>query len=327
MGKFVGRAFLILAAFVGIGLVLSACATQTPTSHATVEPDTGRVKDSSIQSIGCGISSSPAGQPSVTDSIESGGHERTYVLHVPTNYVPGKATPLILMFHGRGGSGAAAEKFTGFSASDAIVVYPNGLVSQGQTAWESAPYASGTSDVAFVSALITHLQTNLCIDPARIYAAGISNGGGFTSLLACELPDRIAAFGIVAGALYVTPSADCSFTTPAPIIEFHGTADPVIRYGGGTSHGTRYLSVDEWLNKQVASMSCGSEPVKTQIGSDITESAWSGCSSRGDLIHYRVTGGGHTWPGATVVSGPGQTTQTISATALMLSFFASHPRS
>ena len=38
------------------------------------------------------------------------------------------------------------------------------------------------------------------IDPARIYANGLSNGGGMAFVLSCTMSDRIAAVGLVAAA-------------------------------------------------------------------------------------------------------------------------------
>ncbi len=39
---------------------------------------------------------------------------------------------------------------------------------------------------------------------------------------------------------------------------------------------------------------------------------------------YRIEGGGHSWPGAAPDRGAGLTTQQISATDLILAFFADH---
>jgi polyhydroxybutyrate depolymerase len=43
------------------------------------------------------------------------------------------------------------------------------------------------------------------------------------------------------------------------------------------------------------------------------------------VVNYRIIGGGHTWPGATVPSGPGATTHSIDAAQAMAAFFAAHP--
>ena len=52
----------------------------------------------------------------------------------------------------------------------------------------------------FISALIDRLEASYNIDPARIYANGLSNGGGMSFVLSCTLSDRIAAVGVVAAA-------------------------------------------------------------------------------------------------------------------------------
>jgi polyhydroxybutyrate depolymerase len=301
----------------------SGAGTATGTSGGA--PTVSAEADRPVRSTGCGHPSPyPVGR-TVTEAMHSGGRLRHLVLHVPTDYDPARPMPLVLAFHARGGSGTGMATYTGLSAAHAIVAYPTGVRSQGQRSWQSAPYASDADDVAFVAALITHLQAGLCVDPDRVDAAGKSNGGGFTALLACALPDRIAAFGIVSGAFYETPSARCAHPVPTPVVEFHGTADTTIRYRGGTSHGDRYRSVPGWLRSQAEADGCDVTPTSRPVATGVTELTWSGCAGRGALVHYRVDGGGHTWPGAQATSGPGVTTRAISATQVMLAFFASHP--
>ena len=54
-------------------------------------------------------------------------------------------------------------------------------------------------DVLFTRAMLNALEANLCVNPARVYATGMSNGGFMSHRLACELSDRIAAIAPVAG--------------------------------------------------------------------------------------------------------------------------------
>jgi polyhydroxybutyrate depolymerase len=44
-------------------------------------------------------------------------------------------------------------------------------------------------DVIFISELIDKLEASYNIDPARIYANGLSNGGGVTFALSCTLSE------------------------------------------------------------------------------------------------------------------------------------------
>ena len=90
-------------------------------------------------------------------------------------------------------------------------------------------------DVRFISDLIDRLMAEYNIDPARIYANGLSNGGGMSDVLACTLSDRIAAIGGVSGAVPASRADECHPPRAVPVIAFHGTADPIVPYSGGES--------------------------------------------------------------------------------------------
>ena len=119
---------------------------------------------------------------------------------------------------------------------DFLVVYPEGTGFPRRWragGWPGDPMA----DVVFISDLIDTLSAEYNIDPARIYANGLSNGGGMSFLLGCALSDRIAAIGGVAGA-YALPLEDCLPSRPVPMIIFHGTVDAIVPYLGGPSEGS-----------------------------------------------------------------------------------------
>ena len=63
-------------------------------------------------------------------ALEVDGWRRPYLVHVPRGYDAGKATPVVLAFHGSLMNGAMMAMFSGLSAKadDAgfIVAYPNG---------------------------------------------------------------------------------------------------------------------------------------------------------------------------------------------------------
>ena len=108
--------------------------------------------------------------------------------------------PLVLAFHGHGGTAALFERYTRLWAladqHGFLIAYPQGVLGpDGQTGWDTFRRRDpDTDDVGFVNMLLTRLQDTFCVDPARIYATGFSNGGGFVSVLACDLSSRIAAF-------------------------------------------------------------------------------------------------------------------------------------
>lgn len=138
--------------------------------------------------------------------------------------------PLVNNLHGFTPNAAEQERLSGMSAKadevGFIVVYPEALGNS--QAWHVGPGAQGAADVEFIRDLIRHLKSQWSIDPGRIYATGISNGGGMVHRLACDLSDVIAAIAPVSGAYLFSKS--CQPTWPVPVVAFHGTADQIVPY-------------------------------------------------------------------------------------------------
>lgn len=329
------RARSLTALLVLLGVALTACAPPAPTPSFPPSPSPSLSPTSAatattpvpptVSSSGCG-STPPAPVGATTEgTITVDGQSRTYLLRIPGGYEATTPAPVILAFHGHGMSQGALETLGDLDGSGSLVAYPKAAGTSPKDGWQGAPYSSGADDVAFVSALISTLSGRYCVDTDRVSAVGISNGGGFVALLSCALPDRIAAFAVVAGAVYPAFNPGCPTADPVPLIEFHGTADPITAFEGGDRNGTPLASVSTWLAREARRNGCVAAPTRTTLGTDVDQDTWTGCQGRGALIAYRINGGGHTWPGAVAPSGPGITTQTISATSLVLAFFADHP--
>ncbi|HTL88034.1 MAG TPA: PHB depolymerase family esterase, partial [Leptolyngbya sp.] len=130
----------------------------------------------SILTTACSAVSSA---PQISQSAQT---SRTFVTHLPRDRQPTQPVPLVLVFHGYGSQGKDLEKSSGIDQiadrENFIVVYPDGLNKR----WN----VSGTEDVAFTNSIIQQFQQRYKIDPRRIYAAGVSNGGFLVQRLACE---------------------------------------------------------------------------------------------------------------------------------------------
>ncbi|WP_159441871.1 alpha/beta hydrolase family esterase [Williamsia sterculiae] len=261
----------------------------------------------------------------IAGRIRIDGTPRDYVASVPAAARTRRPTPLILAFHGRNLPDVVFAAITGLSTLPALVVYPQAAVGPLGTAWEGAPYASRVDDVHFAADLIDEMSRRFCVDPDRVYATGLSNGGGMAALLACALPDRIAAVAPVAGAYYENTERGCTDHSPeVPIVEFHGTGDTTVAYSGGVEFGSRYTPVESWVTRWAVRDRCGGGPIRTRVSPMVTEFDWPNCAHNAEVVHYVIDGGGHTWPGSSLPSGPGVETTQVSATALMWSFFGRH---
>lgn len=266
-------------------------------------------------------------------SIVSSGEKREYILHVPRSYDRSKAAPLVISLHGAGGWPAQQLEVSGWNAvadrEGFIVVYPAGAQRAGPRVWHVEKSGDLEKDVRFISQLIDKIEGDYNVDRDRIYANGLSNGGGMSFVLSCTISDRIAAVGLVAAARTL-PWRWCSDSTPVPMIAFHGTADPVVPYNGGTSLTTPgWPSVPIFTANWARRNRCADEPAETAMAPDITRREYRACAGDATVVLYTVRGGGHTWPGG----GPlpewlvGPTNREIDATRLMWSFFRAHPLS
>jgi polyhydroxybutyrate depolymerase len=306
-----------LLAVIAILLSVLACARNVPSATAP--------------------STSPADE--ITRPLSHGGIERSYILYMPASVNQSQPVPLVFVLHGGTGNAETAIRMSGFNgAADQngfAVVYPNGtgrLSGDILLTWNGGTccgYAQekNIDDVGFMRAIVTDLRTLVTIDPKRIYATGMSNGGILSQRLACEAADLFAAIAPVSGTLNL-PS--CAPSQPISVIEFHGTADQHIPYDGG--YGPKSLvnvdfaSVKDSVEFWTSFDKCNSQPQTTSVD-DIRHDIWMGCAGSTSVELYTIVGGGHAWPG-----GPGgipdsdQPVTNISATQLIWKFFAAHPK-
>ena len=292
-----------------------------------------------------GPASIPYGE--TTHTIQVGGLARSYVLYVPKSYAGTAAVPLVLAFHGGGGT---AENFAAQISLTAladragfIAVLPEGWRPDEQAparfagnpqTWNdgSGNYPSGKAridDVGFVRALIAQVTTSFAIDRHRIYAEGFSNGGALVLRLGVELAGTMAAIAVDAPAgLYLR---DPRPARPVPFVYVQGTADPINKYEGG--HITA-LGIDEErppVDTAVARLArmngCAGAPAAAPYAPGVTKTTFAGCPTGMDVAYYVVSGMGHAWPGGrsalpSAVVGNGS--DAMNATQVFWEFLSTH---
>ena len=151
------------------------------------------------------------------------GKKREYVLHVPRS-APGKPLPMVITLHGGAGSGPNVKGFSmmdpSADANGFIAAYPSGMRGLIGGTWNAAECCGlamekKSPDIEFMSALIDELVGMGCVDPKRVYATGISNGGMFANNLACDLSDKIATIAPISGYVIGRSLTHCLSVCPS----------------------------------------------------------------------------------------------------------------
>ena len=262
--------------------------------------------------------------------IVSSGQTRKYILYVPDSYDPSTPTPLVISMHGFADWPAHHMRVSGWpEIADEygfIVVFPMGT--EFPLRWLTHTIVdeggSPNQDVIFISDLIQKLKEDNNIDLNRVYANGLSNGGGMSHLLACTLEDQITAIGGVAGA-YLFPWQECQTSRPVPVILFHGTDDEIVLYDGGSSDhsGVPFPAIPDFAAKWAEHNKCDLNAERMPSTNETSGIRYSNCEDNADVVFYTIHGGGHSWPGTSSLPKlvVGHTTQDMSASRMMWEFY------
>lgn len=276
--------------------------------------------------------------------------QRRYLVYVPKSYDRSKKWPVVVMFHGGGGTAQNAIWETGLDKKadkeGFLAVFPEGTppdpsqpgnFRKNQQTWNAGSPKGDMGavkrqvpDIEFVSAMLADLKSHFSVDKHRIYATGFSNGAAMTFRVARELSPTFAAVAPFAGADYWIN--DPAPPRPVPLLYMTGTADPLNPQGGGRVNigknffGTKpstQTTIDTWVKIH----GC---PDKERVvyDKDGTKGVAYGFPGKPpSVVLYTFDGHGHHWPGGKSklpVRLAGENTATLKATDLIWDFFKEH---
>lgn len=262
-----------------------------------------------------------------SDSFLVDGVYRNYNVHLPAGYNASASHPLVLNLHGYSMDASLEQLYTQMdNSSDAngyIVVYPNGL----SNSWNSwfAPGGVYPDDVKFLSALIDTVSAHYSVNPKRVYSCGLSNGGYMSYSLACTIADKLAAIASVSGTMSTYTYSTCAPSRKIPIMHVHGTLDPTVPYGGASGSIGVEQTIAFWRDTDAChniSDTIDMPDLSTTDNCTAQRIDYPQCANGNDILFYKITGGGHTWPSAFVdATQYGNTNHDISATDEIWKFF------
>jgi len=242
------------------------------------------------------VAAEPVATGTSFETIESGGIERSYLRYVPSSY-EGVAMPVVVDLHDSGSTALEEATISGLSQT----AETDGFVTLTPQATGDPPawdHRGDSADVAFVADLLDQAQDDFCLEPQRVYLAGLGDGARFAGRLACDLSDRIAAVGVVGDVAY--PVA-CPQERPVPLLGLFGSAPAPEQRKALTRWADRY--------------GCSPEPRSEAPAADVTHRTFRGCADGAAVESYEFAGADAAWPtGATVGGGD-----------LLWAFFVAHP--
>jgi len=207
----------LAAGAIGVGAfgAVAACRKPPAESEAIAE-ETGRL-------------AARPGAPTKTAAVgttalglgPANGETRDGVLYVPASYRADAAVPLVVLFHGAGGSATRVLALLQAQAEEHgfVVLAPD---SRRQT-WDLA-YQTYDWDVRFVDVALAWAFDRVRVDPARVFAAGFSDGASYSLSLGLTNGDLFRGLvGFSPG--YLAPAKERG--TPRCFVS-HGTEDTVL---------------------------------------------------------------------------------------------------
>ncbi|MEY4763874.1 MAG: hypothetical protein RI907_547 [Pseudomonadota bacterium] len=278
--------------------------------------------------------------------LQVGGLARSWLLYLPRQLDPKRPAPVVFAFHGGGGWAAYMtddDRYGWLAKADQagfVAVFPSGYSKfpGGRLATWNAGGCCGDArdrevdDVAFVRAIWAELRDKLQVDPARVYATGMSNGGMMSHRLACDMADVFAAVAAVAG----TDATDtCRPARPVSVLHIHAKDDTHVLYEGGAGPGAfrdaskvmDFVSVPATVQAWVSRNRCPA-PAQTVLAVPGARCEAHTACSQGVAVEVCTTEeGGHSWPGAAASrQGKAPPSQAIRANDVIWDFFVQHHR-
>lgn len=270
------------------------------------------------------------------------GIRRSYVVRAPRMPIQHNGrVPLVLVLHGGGGNASNAENMTGFTEKAAregfVVVYPEGTGRFGDklltwNAGHCCGYAmkKRVNDVGFINVLINKLIKDYPVDPKRVYATGMSNGGMMTHRLGIELSNRFAAIAPVVATLFGDEQRPAY---PVSALIINGMLDQSVPWQGGPPGGRAVEAWDGTPAKPVLAQAafwadangCANAPAKLDRGPLIR---WRYVCPEGRAVEsYLVKDNGHSWPGGQPGSRRGdRPSASLRGTDVIWEFFKAHTK-
>ena len=225
---------------------------------------------------------------------------REYLIYIPSSYDPNSVTPVLFAFHGFGGYNQYFINTADFRALadqfNFIAVYPQGLVCNDGTTWNTNPPGGDNKcsqdDIGFFAALLSEISSNYTIDSNRVFLTGYSNGADFSYSMACYQSSLVTAIAPVSGLMPMEDaSSECSPNHSTSVMIFNGTNDGSRPYNGIQGY---MMSVDSTVAYWSQYNNTDSSP-QTNVVGNIENYTYLNGDNNSSVDLFKLVNGDHVW--------------------------------
>lgn len=238
-------------------------------------------------------------------TIVAGGLTRSYLLYVPSTDSSTHPLPLVLVYHGAGGTDVEAAADSGLLAYDKqhgnmILVFLEGVEQTwNDDAGDPPAEQMNVDDIGFTKAVLNKVESSYAVNLKRVVVTGISNGAIMVELLGCRIGGDVTLVVPVEGQMGTRFSGNCHPARPVTVYEVHATADPYIPYDGGTFSGSggavTVLSAKASARRWASVDHCAKTAPAHQVG-DSLFTLYGRCASGVTVTLNTILGGKHEFP-------------------------------
>jgi len=287
----------------------------------------------------------PAGAQFLAGTFSNQAGSRPYKLYVPSAY-QGQPVPLIVMLHG---CTQSADDFAAGTRMNAVaeehtclVVYPEQTTSANASkCWNWFKVDDQRRDQgepSLIAGITRQVIREYCVDPQRVYVAGLSAGGAAAAIMATTYPDLYAAVGVHSG---LASGAACDLRSAFAAMRqgAHGTLHgrdgsspsmvPAIVFHGDQDTTVHPINGNQIITYSVAAMGTPLEKKeqhgRVPGGHSYNRTLYNYMGERTVFEHWTIHGAGHAWSGGSA-AGSYTDPQGPDATREMIRFFLDHPK-
>lgn len=262
---------------------------------------------------------------------------RRYKLYIPPRGTQAQR-PLLVMLHGCTQNARDFAAGTGMNAladdPECLVLYPEQDRSANPSGcwnwFDPAQRARDSGEPAILAGMTCHVMAEHAVDPARVYAAGLSAGGAMAAILGAEFPDLYAAIGVHSGlaagsgkdmisGLHAMkhPTRGSALKQGVPIIVFHGDADATVHPDNGKAVLQQFIAAHGAPDRDARVERFERDHA---TGRAYTRARWRDADGRRIAEHWLVHGAAHAWQGGKAAGSYTDPTGPCASKA-MLAFF------